>query len=676
MTIRLTELLLQEYNTDKINKLLKKWRDVEGNATYFEDVKNKAEHFDRIKGALKRTIETAKAQATAELPIEDILTYVPTKFLKGKTQRVKNPETGAPMLKVVSKPRDYMNIDEYEYRELEAILDQFPSKTKEKKSRETNTAKLPEDDADLIYNSGGVEVYQADTKDKCIRFNNDMGVEYKFCIGRKGVHANYYYSYRFGRGTVSRAFYFVFNRNQSSELGADGKFKNWYHVFVIHVGSDEKSYGVTDVINEHGPHEVWGVSWEQVGNFMVEHGGESGRQSWNAIKNLKSLFKYVEPPEDESVFAAMRGMEMPPQAFQALSYEHKIMYIQNKAPLPLELTRLLDKELLNLAINSDYEFSFNELKQSEGLLKSYAKRRHDFHRNELLPLPFIPFLRPEDRQEYYEKVKNDYTSFSEILKYFGEDTAQEYLQEEIDELGYLPEEAEKYMTPEQKRKFDSYKLLYKNITTEEVDQGDLRKPKVLKAKINSLRYEQYIDLSTEERKQYFDAVNTLFRSLNEGDVGRKRLKQAILSTAPELIQINGKYYLFIKKDAGNQRGGFVLCDINGRIVVDGIDSLELKKNGKDILGNKGVPQKYTGTTTWQVPESDYDEIYIYYSQDRYTPVKLDTATIQESMRKNTKHTAPKKITEQSSTDIISKIMSRYKSLKESSPKSTKSKLRK
>lgn len=663
MAIRLTELLLQEYNTDKINKLLKKWKDVEGNATYFEDVKNKAEHFDKIKPALKRTIEAAKAQATPELPLRSILPYVPDKFLTGKYKRVRNPETGTVELKLIAKPRDYMNIDEYEYRELEAILDQFPVKSKQKKSEQNNTAEISDSDADLIYNSGGVEVYQADTIDKCIRFTNDMGVVYKFCIGRKETHANYYYSYRFGRGEYSRCFYFVFNRNQSSELGANGKFKDPYHVFVIHIGSDNKTYGVTDAINEHGPHEVWGVSWEQVGEFMIKNGGESGQQSWDAIKNLKSLFKFVEPPEKESVFAALKGMQMTPEAFQALSFEHKIMYIQNKGPLPAELTSLLNKELLNLAINSDYEFSFNELKNSPALLKSYAKRRHDFHRKELLPLAFVPYLRPEDKQEYYQAVKNDYAGFPEIVKYFGEDITQEYLQEEIDELGYLPEEAEEYMTPEQKRKFDGYKTLYRNITIGVVDQEELRKPKTIKAKINALRYEQYVDLSAQEKRQYFDAAKTLLDLTSQGSAERKRLRAAILSTVPELIQINGKYYLFIKKGSGDERGGFVLCDLNGRIIVDNIDSLELKQNGKDILSKSRIPQKYTGATTWQVPESDYDEIYIYYSQDRYTPVKLDTATIQESMKKTTKPTRSKKITEQTTADIVSKIISRFNTLK-------------
>jgi hypothetical protein len=149
---------------------------------------------------------------------------------------------------------------QWTYAELENLVDAFykeetPTKKQDddQEMEGENVAK-PATDMNLVYNRDGMEIYSAPDKQSCVKYSYEKGGTYSTCIGRKEDASNQYYDYRFGRGGMFRHFYFCFNRTQSSNLkpGTDPKLRdyiNWYHMFIIHVSEDEKSYGVTDAVN-------------------------------------------------------------------------------------------------------------------------------------------------------------------------------------------------------------------------------------------------------------------------------------------------------------------------------------------------------------------------------------------------------------------------------------------
>lgn len=603
--------LIFEYSQGQLQKLFDRFNE-EGKkvrpkySVTMDDVVYAATRFDQVKEPLKKKMQQWAAADLANAPI-------PEKFKRP------DPKTG--------KVANYLDINNYTWKELEYLIDLFPKK--DKKSTNSNTAEAPQEDLDLIYSKDGIEIYQADTKDKCIRFTNDMGVQYNFCIGRKDTGANMYYRYRFGEEDAWRNFYFVFNRNQSSEKVGD-VFKDWYHVFVIHVGDRPNQYGVTDAVNQYtreGSHEKWPTTWEGVGQFMYTQGKESGKQSWMAIRGLKDLFKYIPPPEEEVAYAALKGRKITLEQFIGLPHEIKTAYIQDRNELTPDMFKSLDVELKNLAINSGHKLSYDELKSNTGLLKRYANYRFTRHPGEIIPVSFIPYLPEEKQLQYYEEHKEDYMSFNEVEKYFNESVVREYVAEQVDNYGYLPEKATEYMTPEQKSRYDVYNLLYINSTPpSEQDIESLRQAEVLTVEIQPLTLQDYRQLTGKQKEQYLKLVNEMYKQ--EG----KYLEQ--LYAVPEIIEINGKYYLYIINSISEEDSYYVLADLEGNIVLDNIIGLELYKNGTDIIyTSPGAKiQKYTGKTTWQVPQSAYDSAGVYTDIDQQEPELLDPATLTESRK--------------------------------------------
>jgi hypothetical protein len=602
--------ILLEYSEGQIQKLFDRYKK-ENPEVVLTDVRGLAQRFDEIKPAIKARVERAKK---TETPLD----FLPKQFVEP------DPKTG--------KIANYLDINAYSWKDLERIIDQFPAKVKVSKSAENPDTKDP----DLVYEKDNLEIYTGDTRKKCIRLSNEKGQQYSFCIGRPQVGSNLYFNYRFGQH--NRAFYFVFNRNQPVD-----KYKYPYHAFVIHVHEEKGTYGVTNAINEFSqktPHEIANVSWREVGDFMVKNGGESGKDSWNRIKDLQSIFKYNPPGEDETLLALLEKRKLSLPEFVALPPHHKAVYIQNTNDLTPEQFRSLDTELKNLAINSGHAVSIDELENNTGLIRRYANYRFTRHPDAIIPYPFIPYLSKERQLEYYEKHSDKYLSFEEVQEYFDPEIVKDYVSKQVKQFGYLPEQATKYMSEKEKQLYSIYKLLYANVQVLNSDQTQSRKADTMKAMISPMTYEQFKELTPKLRQQFYELINYLTKDLKKNG--------AILTACPEVFEVNGKEYFFLKKTSNRADGTYVIVNQDGKIVVDDIVALELLKDGIDILFDSRLDRKYIGQNEWKVEADEFDTVAVYKGDNLDEPVELDLAMLNESKTK--------KITGQD-------IYNRYKKLK-------------
>ncbi|HEX5186614.1 MAG TPA: hypothetical protein VFV86_06960, partial [Nitrososphaeraceae archaeon] len=322
------------------------------------------------------------------------------------------------------------------FTDLEKIVDIFPaSKSFQKQALEKNMA---ETDADEVYKQDNIEIYKGDSMHSCIKYGNNE--YYSWCISRAGETRSMYYSYRFREGN-SRMFYFVFDRNRSSHKSRIKEFDDKWHAFVIHV-YEKGTYAITTADN---PGETDFTRWEEMGRMIPA-------DIWNKIKGMKSLFKYIPPSQEETELQALKNKSLSKEQFNQLSYKTKILYVQNNATtLPSEIFKVLDLDLKNMAINNDRRCSYDELKSNLGLLKRYPDYRFSRHEDEPIPYPFIPYLKEDMQRQYYDKFEADYLTFDEIEKYFSKNIIHEYIDKQISNYDFLPEEAIKYMNEEQKK---------------------------------------------------------------------------------------------------------------------------------------------------------------------------------------------------------------------------------
>lgn len=76
----------------------------------------------------------------------------------------------------IKNPRD---IFEYSWKQLEQVVDQFPVKSKGHIQHNVNKSN------DLIYNQNNLEIYKADSKQKCIYYGQQhFDHKFTFCISR------------------------------------------------------------------------------------------------------------------------------------------------------------------------------------------------------------------------------------------------------------------------------------------------------------------------------------------------------------------------------------------------------------------------------------------------------------------------------------------------------------
>jgi hypothetical protein len=617
--------ILQEYSEKVIKDMVAIFQKEDSSVTD-QDARDVIQKFERIKDQIPKKLASGQ-------------------IVLSKKFTEKNPVTG-------KAPLDSRMIQNYTWKDLEALFDAYGQTGAEKKAAAKQSGKgfYTVQDADLvkvqgvkqIYNTSELKIYEGSTAGSCVKLTyafkyknqKDEEKNYDFCIGTIGA-GNRYYNYRFGKGGHFASFYFVVDPTQSADMkpsdnGIEDKeaFINWYHLFIIHA-YDNGKYGVTDATNKYGyQHELngnnQGVSWDEVGEFMKKYGGESGAKAWNKIKNHQDLFQYVPPNDEESEIAFSTERALPFDQFKKLSKTGKMSYIQNQAGKSSAFTKemfdSLDPHLKFQAINSGFVPSFNLIKDSQGLLRTYTKykytrsmdayrkameeagnddraRSRAFNNLEMLPLPFVKYLTPAEQEEYLSDVKAA-TTFQLVEKYFGEEATKKYVEDTAKALNYLPKEAIKYIdNPELIRIYQLYSKLTSNwefgkdtnLSDEQLE--NMTKMPEQDVRAVPMTYSQWAELSSEEKAT---AVN-LVKKFN----GNSEYAE-LLYALPFVVTKDGVDYVLLPSTASSSDfyTDWVLTDKNGKIVKGDIKGDKSSIEGEDL---EGVGSQFVGDYQRVVP---------------------------------------------------------------------------
>lgn len=355
------------------------------------------------------------------------------------------------------RSKEAENILNYrKFEDLEHLIDGGFAMTSDEKG-ETNDA---ETDADLVYKgSNGIEIYKGDSEHKCIRYG--AGEYYGWCISRQ--RGSLYGSYRFINS--DKMFYFVFDR-EASDKKSGGTFVNPYHVVVIHV--DSKGKYTRSIASNNGDAPYGGCKWSELGDSFS---GAQGQEMWNKIKGLEKYFPYIPPSSEERKAHGFKNQSLTLDQFIDLPIEDKQAWLRINAGdrniIKGDIIRSLDNNQINDLINHNRKFSFEELDGNRPLLKRYADYRYTRFPKEALPPEFIPYLKPELQNKYFDEFQEEYLTFDLIEKYCDKEIIDKYIKQQISRLGYLPKEAMKYMDPKQKFLYQTYSIAqsqFKNIS--------------------------------------------------------------------------------------------------------------------------------------------------------------------------------------------------------------------
>jgi hypothetical protein len=605
--------LLREYSEKVIKQMIDKFQKEMRNTLSDDDIKLKISRFEQIKSNLPKKIEAGlKGEAGGII--------VPKKFTEP------DPRTNK-----ILNPQDILN---YTWKDLETIIDAYGTKG-EKTSKDFNTIQ----DADFVdvqgvpvtYNGNGLKVYEGSSYEGCVKLNyafkykgeDDKIYSYGFCIGRKEDSANQYYTYRFGRGGAFRSFYYVADTTQDADIKGDPSnrenFINWYHFFVIHA-FDDGGYGVTDACNVWGSnHEATGgdkgITWEQVGAFMIKHGGESGKKAWDKIKNIRNVFKYVEPSSKETDEALVRDKILNFEQFKNLNRNQKRIYISKRADQPnafnSEMFSILDIDLKNLALRTGTGFkpTYNDIKGSDTLSRSYARFRFTRAINDIkdgkriiavLPLPFVPFLTDEEKEKYYEEFdkvgEESFLTFELLEKYFGDKLTKQYVNSQLKNLGFLPPEAIKYIdNPKLKTLFKTISKLYEpwkygkytNISDEELTNSSSQPPQDVTPL--PIDVKQWAKLTPEERKLIIELTEKYNKNENYSE---------LMWASPFIIKDKGQTLLLLPEPSSTgDYEKWVLINDQNRVIKRNI-------SGESTLEGENISSGYSNGVS-----EDFKRVY-------------------------------------------------------------------
>ena len=477
----------------------------------------------------------------------------------------------------------YLDPRNWEFHPLEQMLDAlFPSK--KEISGEINNVST---DADKIYDKDGIEIYKGDDMHKCISYNPKVAStgqqKYSWCVTQAGG-GNMYDSYRFRE--VAPTFYFIFDRNRSSTPNHK-PFKDVWHAFVIRIESDGKTYQIT---NANNPPDVTAKSWEDISNKIPA-------DIWGKIKNLKDYFKPIELSKSERLRKLASGKNLSLTEFKELTNDEKVDYVKGKSQkqgLTNDILEILPKyktvdeygkptTLANEAINNGQTFPYFILKQYESLAKRYAIvnfRQGDNAENntdKLLPLPYIKYLDENAKQIILSKYQ-EFLTFEYIEKYFGKETTKKYVNDQIQNLDYLPEKGpEKYIdNPKLKQLFDIYSKLYgpwqltssTNMSDEELELKSIMPTQGVYPRAIDQKY--WSDLSTLERRSIIELVERYNQNLKY---------ENLLYALPFVIKDGSQKYVFLPQSKDNY-DVWVLMDEQGKVIKDKYNLPQLKKDNK------------------------------------------------------------------------------------------------
>lgn len=455
----------------------------------------------------------------------------------------------------------------WKWEPFEQMLDAlFPSQKQGEVTNDVTT------DADKVYDKGGIEIYKGDDVHKCISYNpaniKKGDTKYGWCVTSPG-NVNYD-NYRFEERAPT--FYFVFDRNKTSEPG-HSPFKDKWHAIVIQVNADAKSYRVTSANND-ADHRA--DSWEAISKIVPS-------ETWSRIKDLKDYFKPIKLSSVERGRKFASGKNLSLAEFKELTQDEKILYIQGKASknqIGKDILKILPEykidfegrstTLANVAIDSGQKFSYDDLKKNEPLAKRYAvfRFRHTDYSKDPLPLPFIKFL-DEPGKEKYLKIFEENLNFDLIEKFFGEKAAETYVNNEVKNLQYVPPKAVKYIKDAKTKQL--YSIYHKlteswnfsdNFKLDEESISKLTDMPVQDVTPVPINQEQWSKLSNEERKVIVNLA---------GKVNGNSKYSTLLYALPYIVKDGEKTYALLPKDNKDfTYDKWTLVDLNGKVVKDNI----------------------------------------------------------------------------------------------------------
>jgi len=457
----------------------------------------------------------------------------------------------------------------------------FPSQ----KTSEDNI-NLATAEGDKVYDKDGIEIYKGDDIQKCISYNpvieKTKKKKYGWCVTQVG-NTNYDF-YRFKNQAPT--FYFVFDRNKPSSP-EHALFDDEWHAFVIQVTADKKTYIVTGANNRRDI-DTGDKGWEGIANIVPP-------DTWNKIKNLKDYFVPVPLSAVERARKYASGMDLSLDEFKELSQDEKILYIQGKASknqISTDILKILPKykisyqgkttTLANIAIDSGQEIPYSVLKDNEALAKRYAifRFRHTNYGNLPIPLPFVKYLDEPAKEKYLKTFDNNLT-FEYIEKYFGEKSAQKYVNEQIKTLNYLPPGAIKYITdPKIKDLYLSYSKLFKNwqnSANTNIDEERLENSKQMPIQEIDpvpIMYDDWKEFSNKEKQIIYNLAKTADNNTEE--------YLTVSYAVPFFLQDGEQKYALLPEDDTYEN--WVITDMNGNIISEfkSIESISLKN--KPVYG--------------------------------------------------------------------------------------------
>jgi hypothetical protein len=504
----------------------------------------------------------------------------------------------------------YLDPRNWTWEPFEQMMDAlFPAAGKSIEGEE-NTVST---DADKIYDKNGIEIYKGDDVHKCISYNptEKNQKKYGWCVTQPG-NTNYDY-YRFAES--SPTFYFVFDRSKPS-TGAKGGFDDQWHAFVLQANADGKSYIVTGA-NNRG--DVRASSWDAIAEIVP-------KETWNKIKDLKDYFKPIALSGVERGRKFAAGKKLSLDEFKELSQDEKILYIQGKASkneLTPDILAILPQykinlegrstTLANVAIDSGQKFPYASLKDNDALAKRYAvfRFRHTNYEKDPIPLPYIKYLDDDAKKVYLDKFNDNHT-FEYVEKFFGPTLTEYYVNKQIKNLDFLPQEATKYIKdPKLKQLFSIYSKLFEpwkysasiGMSEEELEkQSSMPELSVSPTPINQA---QWVALSTPERK----AIIALAEKYDQNPE-----YSTLIYALPYVIKEGSKTYALVPIDSDNY-------SYNKWALVDDQGKTYKTLTGKSTLNGNTIEGGYV--------DIDRTKQRIFGMDD----LKMDTSNLKETVSK-------------------------------------------
>lgn len=492
--------------------------------------------------------------------------------------------------KRLQQDEKYLDPRNYTWNALEQMLDTlFPSQRQVVDGEEINTA---ESSGDKIYDKDGIEVYKCDEQEKCIVYNptiqDTKRKKYSWCVAQPG--SSLYDSYRLGQR--SPTFYFIFDRNKTSEPNHNPFIDKW-HAIALQVNVDGTSYIVTSADNDK---DAVAKTWEDISSIVPP-------DTWSRIKNLQEYIKPVPLSNVERARKLASGRNLSLEEFKEITEDEKRDYVLGKGSkdaLPPDILEILPlyklnyegrtTTLANIAIDAGQTFPFYILKKYESLARRYAifRSRHNLYGQKAIPVPLIKYLDDNGKQKYLDTFKDNVT-FEYIEEYFGDNIAKKYVSDQAKGLNYLPPAAYKYITDAKTRKI--YEILSKSTSLWKFSEGTNADEDALGTE--TVMYNQQVmpipytfptwkSLNPQERQ--------ILVQLVKNNSGKSEYIELLYALPVVVEDKDTDYVLVVPKaeytldNGAEYQATWILADMNGNEKAE-VDAEETELNGHPLIAN-------------------------------------------------------------------------------------------